>query len=116
MNKNLECWYFNGIEMDLSEYAFESIKLEYSHINNLKVKCNSIRLTHVECDNLIVDGFCDNINFTNCKINSMRCDVINSLNYVNSEINSINGNEIKEINGETKNLKNGMLKDEKKKK
>ncbi|EDR23114.1 hypothetical protein EDI_258810, partial [Entamoeba dispar SAW760] len=69
-------------QIDFSEYPFDSINIQESHINNLKVNCNSMDLNNVECDNLIIDGICDNINFEDCKINSIRCNIINSLNYV----------------------------------
>ncbi|EDS88880.1 hypothetical protein EHI_053860 [Entamoeba histolytica HM-1:IMSS] len=75
-NKHLYCSLGNIQELDFGEYTFDSFNVTSGKIKYLKVKCNSIILTNVECDNLVTDDVCKRFNLINCTINTLTCGII----------------------------------------
>ncbi|EMD45794.1 hypothetical protein EHI8A_194670 [Entamoeba histolytica HM-1:IMSS-B] len=93
-NKNMELWNYEGKEIDFCEFPFSYINLQNCQFDYLKLKCNSIKLTNVDCNTLSIYGICHSIDLYSCTINTITCDVIRYLTYKNSQITEINTNEI----------------------
>ncbi|BFU25421.1 hypothetical protein CL6EHI_131460 [Entamoeba histolytica] len=93
-NKHLYCSLGNIQELDFGEYTFDSFNVTSGKIKYLKVKCNSIILTNVECDNLVTDDVCKRFNLINCTINTLTCGIVEHLNSSNSQITTINANKV----------------------
>ncbi|EDR28081.1 hypothetical protein EDI_325580 [Entamoeba dispar SAW760] len=117
-NKFLYCSLGNVQELDFGEYPFCGFVVTNSKISHLKIKSNSVGLTHVECDDLIIDGACTQFGFTDCKIDTLTCDTIECLSCQRSDITTINANEIKKINGPSakSKIRNAMKEKGKRKK